>query len=108
MRLSYSVEFGLPTDFAERLAKIPAPVWTPAYNSDGEIREGAWVAEVTGLLNLDSWPTGMRVIARKERSTPPRSPATHHRRRRHAGHRVRHQHHPRRTRPRVWSPRSVS
>jgi len=70
MRLSYSVGFGLPTDFAERLAKIPARVWTPAYNSDGEIREGAWVAEVTGLLNLDSWPTGMRVIARKERPHP--------------------------------------
>jgi hypothetical protein len=69
-RLSYSVGFGLPTDFAEQLAKIPARVWTPAYNSDGEIREGAWVAEISGLLHLTNWPKGMRVIARKERPHP--------------------------------------
>jgi hypothetical protein len=97
-RLSYSVGFTLPTDFAEQLTKIPPKVWTHAYNSDGEIREGAWVAEVTGLLHLDSWPAKMRVIARKER---PPHPAAHHRRRGHAGHRVRHQHRPRRTRPPV-------
>jgi hypothetical protein len=69
-RMSYSVGFTLPTDFADQLTKIPAHVWTPAYNSDGEIRDGAWIAEITGLLNLDSWPTGMRVIARKERPHP--------------------------------------
>jgi hypothetical protein len=69
-RMSYSVGFTLPTDFAEQLTKIPNKVWTPAYNSDGEIREGAWVAEITGLLNLDSWPDEMRVIARKERPHP--------------------------------------
>ena len=69
-RMSYSVGFTLPTDFAAQLTKIPPKVWTPAYNSDGEIRDGAWVAEITGLLNLDSWPAGMRVIARKERPHP--------------------------------------
>jgi Transposase DDE domain group 1 len=69
-RMSYSVGFTLPTDFGEQLAKIPKKLWTPAYNSDGEIRDGAWVAEITGLLNLDSWPTGMRVIARRERPHP--------------------------------------
>jgi hypothetical protein len=45
-------------------------VWTPAYNSDGAVREGAWVAELTGMLNLTGWPQGMRVIARKERPHP--------------------------------------
>jgi hypothetical protein len=69
-RMSYSVGFTLPSDFAAQLTKIPAAVWTPAYNSDGEIREGAWVAEITGLLNLGSWPAGMRVIAGKERPHP--------------------------------------
>jgi hypothetical protein len=69
-RMSYSVGFTLPGDFTDQLAKIPDKVWTPAYNSDGEIREGAWVAEITGLLNLTSWPKGMRVIARKERPHP--------------------------------------
>ena len=31
---------------------------------------GAWVAEVTGLLDLSRWPTGMRVIVRRERPHP--------------------------------------
>jgi hypothetical protein len=41
--------------------------WTPAYDGDGRVRDGAWVADVTGLLDLKSWPVGMRVIVRKER-----------------------------------------
>jgi len=32
--------------------------------------KGAWVADITGLLDLDSWPAGMRVIVRKERPHP--------------------------------------
>jgi hypothetical protein len=42
----------------------------PAYDADGEIREGAWVAEATGLLDLSGWPPGMRVMVRKERPHP--------------------------------------
>jgi len=45
---------------------IPKRVWVPAYDADRDIRDGAWVAELTGLLPLIGWPVGMRVIARKE------------------------------------------
>jgi hypothetical protein len=69
-RLSYSVGFTLPTDFAATLALIPDEAWTPAYDGDGQPRDGAWVAEVTGLLDLSAWPKGMRVIVRKERPHP--------------------------------------
>ena len=69
-RLSYSVGFTLPYDFADTLARIPAAAWSPAYDADGEVRPGAWVAEVTGVLSLSSWPPGMRVIVRKERPHP--------------------------------------
>jgi Transposase DDE domain group 1 len=69
-RLSYSVGFSLPETFAATLAKMPKHGWTPAYDGDGEVREGAWVADVTGLLDLSSWPQGMRVIVRKERPHP--------------------------------------
>ena len=69
-RLSYSVGFTLPDDFADTLAAVPPPAWTPAYDSDGEAREGAWVADLTGLLDLTGWPAGMRVIVRKERPHP--------------------------------------
>ncbi|SKF61671.1 putative transposase [Mycobacteroides abscessus subsp. abscessus] len=38
--------------------------------ADGEVRDGGEVCEVTGLLDLPSWPTGMRVILRRERPHP--------------------------------------
>lgn len=69
-RLAYSVGFSLPDHLEPVLATIPPSVWTPAYNADGKVRDGAWVAELTGLLNLTGWPSGMRVIARKERPHP--------------------------------------
>jgi hypothetical protein len=69
-RLSYSVGFTLPDSFAVALATMPPESWTPAYDPDGQPREGAWVAEVTGMLDLTSWPDRMRVIVRKERPHP--------------------------------------
>ena len=52
------------------LALLPKDVWQVAYDSDGSVRDGAWVAELTGLLDLTGWPKGMRVIVRKERPHP--------------------------------------
>jgi Transposase DDE domain group 1 len=69
-RLSYSVGFTLPDTFAQTLTMMPKHGWTPAYHGDGQVRDGAWVADVTGLLDLKSWPVGMRVIGRKERPHP--------------------------------------
>jgi DDE family transposase len=69
-RLSYSVGFGLPENTGELLKRIPAHAWSPALDADDALRDGAWVAELTGLLNLTRWPAGMRVIARVERPHP--------------------------------------
>jgi hypothetical protein len=69
-RLSYSVGFTLPDEFADRLKLIPDQAWTEGYDADGDVRDGAWVAEVTDLLDLTGWPKGMRVIVRKERPHP--------------------------------------
>jgi hypothetical protein len=69
-RVQYSVGFTLPSDAAELIEKIPDRVWTPAYDADRRPRDGAWVAELTGLLDLTGWPAGMRVIIRKERPHP--------------------------------------
>jgi hypothetical protein len=68
--LSYSVGFSLPDTFAQTLAQMPKKGWTPAYDGDGQVRDGAWVADVTGLLDLSAWPAGMRVIVHKERPHP--------------------------------------
>jgi hypothetical protein len=69
-RLSYSVGFTLPDGAEQLIERIPASAWTPAYDRDGQARDGAWVAELTELLDLSSWPAGMRVIIRKERPHP--------------------------------------
>ncbi len=71
-RMSYSVGFTLPDTTPDLLKLIPEGAWTEAYDADGKVRPGAWVAELTGLLDLakNKWPTGMRVIVRKERPHP--------------------------------------
>ena len=54
------------TGRADALNRLPETAWTPAYDGDGEPREGADVAELTGLLNMTGWPARTRVIARRE------------------------------------------
>jgi hypothetical protein len=68
--LGYSV--GFPTNGSVRAAigLIPAWVWRPAVDAVGGVRDGADVAEITGLLTLGGWPAGMRVIVRRERPHP--------------------------------------
>ncbi|MEJ5946912.1 IS1380 family transposase [Pseudokineococcus basanitobsidens] len=66
-RLAYSVGFSLPHNTADLLQVIPEQAWSPALDADGAIRKNAFVAELTDLLDLTSWPAGMRVIVRTER-----------------------------------------
>ena len=70
-RLEYSIGFPTKnTALTSAIITIPEQAWTPAITADGEVRDGADVAEVTGLLDLRRWPTGMRVIVRRERPHP--------------------------------------
>ena len=69
-RLHYSVGFTMTDEVQDAIGKIPARGMDPAYDGGGQVRDGAWVAELTGLLDLSSWPKGMRVIVRKERPHP--------------------------------------
>lgn len=67
--LSYSVGMTVTEAIHEHVLKVPASAWTPAVETNGDTRDGAWVAELTGNL-LHTWPTGMRLIVRKERPHP--------------------------------------
>lgn len=64
--------FGFPVDHRiQRVVDlIPEDCWAPALQTDGGLREGAWVTEATGLVDLDGWPEGSRLILRKERPHP--------------------------------------
>jgi hypothetical protein len=44
--------------------------WVPALTQHGEIRDGAWVAEITDLVDLSAWPQGTRVVVRREPAHP--------------------------------------
>jgi hypothetical protein len=68
--LHYSVGMTVTEDMQAAVLRVPAKSWTPAYDGNGQVRDGAWVADITGLLDLGSWPAGMRVIVRKERPHP--------------------------------------
>jgi Transposase DDE domain group 1 len=69
-RLHYSVGMTITEDMQDAILTLPERVWEPAYDAGGQVRPGAWVAELTGLLDLAGWPEGMRVIVRKERPHP--------------------------------------
>ncbi len=68
--LAFSVGGTLTGDAEQLIRRLPAAAWTPAYDSAGGLRDGAFVAELTGLLNLSGWPKEMRVIVRSERPHP--------------------------------------
>jgi hypothetical protein len=71
--LRFSVGFTMTAAVQEAILTLPALAWTPAVEADGEVRDGAHVAELTGLLPdlaAAGWPAGMRVLVRRERPHP--------------------------------------
>ncbi len=69
--LSYSVGMTITDGIHQAVLKVPASAWTPAVEPDGEVRDGAWVAELDASSDcLKGWPKGMRLIVRKERPHP--------------------------------------
>ncbi|TDC56008.1 IS1380 family transposase [Actinomadura sp. KC345] len=69
-RVKYSIGWGLTDDICAAILALPEQVWQCAYDADRRPRPGAWVAELTGMLDLTGWPKGMRVIVRRERPHP--------------------------------------
>jgi hypothetical protein len=66
----FSLGSAIGPDVQDAVLKIPARAWTPAYDIDGEPRDGAQVAEITALVDLSAWPEGSRLIIRRERPHP--------------------------------------
>lgn len=70
--LSYSVGVYGRQPVLDALAALPRQAWRHAREADGQVRDGAQVAELTRWLpaTFVGWPPGMRVIARRERPHP--------------------------------------
>ena len=63
---------GMPIDahLREAILAQPEHVWTPAIDADGQPRDGAEVCELTGWIDLHTWPEGTRAICRREDAHP--------------------------------------
>jgi hypothetical protein len=66
--------FGFPVDEKVRIALslVPEEAWYLAIEGDGRLREKAFVAELTNLVDLSAWPEGSRVVVRRGASPPRR------------------------------------
>jgi hypothetical protein len=69
-RLAYSVGFTIDQAVQDAILAVPDHAWQQAYDPGGQPRKGAWVVEITDMLDLNAWPEGMRVIVRRERPHP--------------------------------------
>lgn len=69
-RIRFSLGYPLNQTVREQILALEESAWAPAVNQDGQPREGAWVVELTGQVNLASWPEGTRLICRRERPHP--------------------------------------
>lgn len=68
--IQFSVGYELGETIRQTILELPETAWIPAINAHSELREGAWVAELTEHLDLSAWPAGSRLIVRRERPHP--------------------------------------
>jgi len=68
--IRFSVGYPIGEPVREALLSLEQSAWRPAQDQDGEPRDGAWVTELTGKVNLPDWPEGTRLICRRERPHP--------------------------------------
>jgi hypothetical protein len=68
--LRFSFGYDLTETVRAAILKTSEDAWIPALEQDGSERKNGHVVEITDHLDLSSWPTGSRVIVRRERPHP--------------------------------------
>ncbi len=61
-QIEFSVGYDLTETVRAAILKIPAHDWVCSLDQDGQARPNGEVCEITGHLDLSSWPEGTRVI----------------------------------------------
>jgi hypothetical protein len=69
-KIRFSLGYYVDERVGEAAVALPKRRWRRAVDADGSRRKGAWVAELTGRVDLTGWPEGTRLIVRKERPHP--------------------------------------
>jgi hypothetical protein len=63
----FSVGHDLTEPVRDACLSIPKRAWRTAITADGsDYRDDADIAEITGMVNLELWPAGTRMIVRRE------------------------------------------
>ena len=66
----FSIGFPIDQGVRDALVLVQEEDWIPAEETDGSVRHGAWVTELTDLIPLSAWPEDTRLIMRRERPHP--------------------------------------
>jgi Transposase DDE domain group 1 len=66
----FSVGVAISEPIRQAITAVPAAGWIPALDADGQLRDGAHICEITGLVPDDGYPPGTRFIVRRERPHP--------------------------------------
>jgi hypothetical protein len=73
--IRFLMGFDLIEAVRDAILALPESAWRPAIRQDGEPRDGAWVAEISDVLDLSARPERSRVIVRRERPHPGAQPS---------------------------------
>jgi Transposase DDE domain group 1 len=68
--VGFSVGMPIDAHVREAILAQPEPAWTPAVDPDGQVRPAAEVVELTGWIDLHTWPPGTRAVCRREDAHP--------------------------------------
>ena len=68
--IGFTLGMQIDAHVREAILAQPEHAWTPAVEPDGQARDGAEVAELTGWIDLGNWPQGTRVLCRTEDAHP--------------------------------------
>jgi hypothetical protein len=68
--IGFTLGMQIDAHVREAILAQPEHAWTPAVEPDGQARDGAEVAELTGWIDLGNWPQGTRVLCRREDAHP--------------------------------------
>jgi hypothetical protein len=66
----FSIGHPVTGQVRDALMYVQEEDWVQAVELDGGVRPGAWVAELTDLVDLSAWPAGTRLVCRRERPHP--------------------------------------
>jgi hypothetical protein len=68
--IGFSVGMPIDAHVREAILAQPEAAWTPAVDADGQVRDGAQLCELTGWIDLHTWPEGTRASCRREDAHP--------------------------------------